>query len=394
MFNKILYKKDSKGKIRFLRVEAKGSQIIESSGLVGTTAPVVHIKEAVPKNVGRSNETTAEEQAVLEAESKIARKLKGGYFEDIEDAKFNVVVLPMLVKDLDEEKAIKALEEQGLFMLQPKLDGMRMLLHVFPDSLKGTSREGTDIPLELLFDDETRHKLYELAKEHGTFILDGEIYRHGFSFQEVMRSVRKYRADMTPKISYNVYDLVDTTINFFERYEFLHSRLGLKKFPTSKVNLVETIYAHDKPDLSLIAYNFNKYIEYGYEGVIVRFPKGMYKLNGRSDEVFRLKEFKDMDVIIKDVVPAEQRPDWGKFVVETPVGTEIAVAGGKTFTVTEGVEFTVIGGSHEERRDFLKNKEKYIGRTIEVRYFDMHQDGKNKGKPRMPTFSRFRPDKD
>ena len=41
------------------------------------------------KNVGRSNETTPEQQAVLEAESKYRDQIRKGYVENVEDVQFN-----------------------------------------------------------------------------------------------------------------------------------------------------------------------------------------------------------------------------------------------------------------------------------------------------------------
>ena len=93
----ILYKKDSKGNLRQWSVRTKGDSLIEEYGLVDGNL-VTTMKTCKGKNIGRSNETTPEEQAVKEAEAKFDKKLKTGYFEDIEEAKKSRVLKPMLAK--------------------------------------------------------------------------------------------------------------------------------------------------------------------------------------------------------------------------------------------------------------------------------------------------------
>ncbi len=74
-----LFKKDTKGKVRYLKVWSEGATIFNESGLLNTDSPVIHTKEAKAKNVGRSNATTPEEQATLEVASYIKKKLDEGY---------------------------------------------------------------------------------------------------------------------------------------------------------------------------------------------------------------------------------------------------------------------------------------------------------------------------
>ena len=97
-----IYKKDSSGKIRFLEISAKEDTVIQTSGVVGTDNPVTNISQCEPKNVGKVNSTTAEEQAILEAVSKLTEKMRLGYFETMEEAEAkggSSFLLPMLAKD-------------------------------------------------------------------------------------------------------------------------------------------------------------------------------------------------------------------------------------------------------------------------------------------------------
>ena len=116
-----------------------------------------------------------------------------------------------------------------------------------------------------------------------------------------------------------------------------------------------------------------QFVALGYEGTMVRLDDGEYLKNGRSSSLLKYKDFIDEVFTIKDIIPAEQRPDWGKPVFEID---------GKEFSA--GMRY-----SHEDRIDFLQNKEQYIGKTAEVRFFEMTDDGV----PRFPVMYGIRLDK-
>ena len=77
--SKTLFKTDSKGKVRILKLSTDGENLIQESGLE-TGKHTTTISKCVGKNIGRSNETTPSEQAILEMESKYKDKLTKGYF--------------------------------------------------------------------------------------------------------------------------------------------------------------------------------------------------------------------------------------------------------------------------------------------------------------------------
>src|SRR6185503_20081165 len=86
----------------------------------------IQIKETVckPKNVGRANETTAEDQAIAEAISKWEKQVRLGYRESTEELKTVDQISPMLAHD--------ALKRKNDIVypafVQPKLDGVRCLV--------------------------------------------------------------------------------------------------------------------------------------------------------------------------------------------------------------------------------------------------------------------------
>ena len=90
-----LFKKDSKGKIRVIKFSTDDNILIQESGILDGKM-VTNKRVCKAKNTGKSNATTASEQALLEMESKITEKLKGEYFKSIEEAENEIVIMPML----------------------------------------------------------------------------------------------------------------------------------------------------------------------------------------------------------------------------------------------------------------------------------------------------------
>lgn len=353
-----LYKKDSKGNIRFFRIFTEGSEIVQQSGIDGTDSPVEHRKTAKAKNVGRSNETTPEEQAVSEAQSTINKKLDKGYFETKDEAENEEVILPMLAKSFDKHE--KKVDWESGVVVQPKLDGMRCLCVVRSGKVKLLSRGGKEI--------ETMKHIKECVKGLDDVILDGELYAHGESFQENMKLIKKYRPGESEFVKLHTYDIVSDT-PFIERYETLSQIVeGLEH-----VELVENEYVNSKEGLQE---SHSKFLSDGYEGSILRHGDKGYKVNGRCDSLLKFKDFIDIALPIMDIVPGDQRPEEGypTFYWEGAVDD----------TLTTGMKF-----SHKERKEFLENKENYIGQTAEIRFFEYSDTGV----PRFPVCVGLRLDK-
>src|SRR5271170_2967006 len=82
-----LYKKTSTGAIQGWTISVDDTQIITEYGQVGTENPQTTtdvIREG--KNIGKRNETTAAEQALLEAQAKWEKQKKRGYVESMDAA--------------------------------------------------------------------------------------------------------------------------------------------------------------------------------------------------------------------------------------------------------------------------------------------------------------------
>jgi len=347
-----IYKKDSKGEIRVLEIYAEKNQVVQKFGLLDGKQ-TISFSNCVGKNIGKSNETTPEKQAIAEMEAKIIKKLEKEYFKTIEETESSEVLLPMLAKDYKKES--HKVDWTKAVYVQPKLDGMRAL------GSKGTltSRQGKDIDTVPHIKD----MLATLNKEN----IDGELYTHGLTFQENMKLVKKYRAGETEQIKYCVYDMVSDK-PFFERYQDLCSIVA------SYGAVVHTVYTKQVYSEAEVKKAHAMFLSEGYEGTIIRHGNNGYKIKGRSSNLLKYKDFIDEVFEIIDVVSSEKCPEQGLFECKTKTGQ---------------VFRTGMKMSHEERAEVLVNKKKYIGKKAEIRFFEW-TDG---GLPRFPQCVGVRLDK-
>lgn len=349
---KIIYKLDSKGKLRYLKIFTKDNLVVQISGLQGSPNAVTHEGKCVGKNIGRSNETTPQEQAVLEAKAKIKAKLEEGYYETIQEAQEEVLILPMLAKEFKTEESKVCYP----LYVQPKLDGMRCL----KKEQNLISRKNKKI-------DTMSHIANELKEFVNIF--DGELYTHGLSFQDNMKLIKKYRENESEKVKYHVYDLVLPNLSFPERLALL--RTIIRESKPSHIMLVPTYIVNSKQEL---LEKHKEFISEGYEGTMIRHGNLGYEIDKRSSSLLKFKDFQDISCEIVDVEPSEKRPTHGIFICK--------VSDGRTFGT--GMKF-----SFEEREEILANKKDYMGKTAEIRFFEYTDDGL----PRFPVCVGIRLDK-
>lgn len=239
-----------------------------------------------PKNVGRSNETTAEQQAESEAISKWNKQQLKYYRETIEEAQALTTEGVMLAQDYS--KKPHCLEEE--FYLSPKLDGLRVKT-IFDDegnpSWESRGAKTYQIPGHIEGD---LRLLYQLK---GPFkFLDGEAYCHGMPLQKINSAVKKHK-DITAQLEYHIFDVPDSRFGFEHRLTYLMAPLrdAIEELPS--LVLVDQHYCHKQ---SMIGEFMAKYLAAGYEGVMLRNLCGEYLFqNKRSNDLLKYKEFIDSE---------------------------------------------------------------------------------------------------
>lgn len=354
---KTLYKIDSQNRIRVWKIWTEGAIIIQEAGLEDGKL-VKNNKIAKSKNVGKSNETTAEEQAVLEMESTYNSKLNEGYFKTKEEAKNNLVILPMLAKSLEDCD----IDWLGPVYSQIKFDGQRCMTIVKDGKVTLISRGGKEITTV----NHIKRAIEKVVTEKSNFILDGELYNKSLGgFQYQMRAIKKYTKNLTELINYNIYDVVENS-PYTMRMNTVAEVVRLINNPS--IIKVESIAINPKSLEQL----HGKYLEEGYEGSIIRHTQLGYELSTRSKSLLKYKDFQDVACEVIDVIPSDARPEQGVIVCKL-----------RELTFKANPKF-----SHEERAEILKKKLDYIGSIAEIRYFELSEDGI----PRFPICVGFKND--
>jgi len=363
-----LYHRGKSGAIYSWKVWTEGADIVTEYGLVDGEKQVAR-KTATPKNVGRANATTAEEQAVVEARAMWQNKRDRKYAESVADAQ-EELIRPMLASDFEKRK------DKGVLypaFVQPKLDGVRALAFWDGGRVEVMSRSGKSWR-DIGTVEHIAAALEGILPEERIF--DGEIYAHGETFQQTTRLVKKYRAGESEKLLFHVYDVIDRDAldrPFSERYATGLRWLEGVLEPTQPLEVVRTelVDSHEE-----VYGRQRAYVEEGFEGAILRTATGVYQYGARSFDLLKVKSFLDAEYEIvghKDGV--------GKFA-----GAIIWVCrmpDGKTFDV-------VPVGSMEERRQWFSEAASHYGRLLNVRYFETSEEGV----PRFPVGAGIRAPED
>jgi len=246
--------------------------------------------------------------------------------------------------------------------VQPKLDGVRCLAYWDGDSVKLMSRGGKPWEnCEHIVDE------LEMVMPKG-WVLDGELYIHGSTFQEITKLVKKKR-QASVNVQYHVYDIPrvdgEDAGTWNERFIELQIFYGvLYENKCSTIDIVSSYTAQNESEVYKLQSDF---LEEGYEGAIVREMHGEYRFGYRSRSLLKVKNFMDNEYEIINFTTGV-----GKFD-----GCIVWVC------VTEnGQEFKVVPqGTMEERKDAYTSASKHIGQLLKVKYFELTDDGI----PRFPV---------
>ncbi|AMQ10593.1 ATP-dependent DNA ligase [Brazilian marseillevirus] len=402
-----LYSKAKTGKLMQWRVWTEGDEIIKEFGYKGGKLREVRTK-AKPKNSGKTNGTTAEEQAVSEAKADWTKQLDKGYFADEEDEEASLFVsgvlqakeesggnnhnimdkkvsaprkdqkkifLPMLAEKYNElmapskgKRRAQKFEYSKASCAQPKLDGVRCVARIVDGNVQLLSRKGKQI----LHLEHIRAEISELLSGKEEMILDGELYFHesdlpqNKKFELISGAARSTRNKPHPDellVQYWVFDIADTEKIWFDRdYEL---DLLFKDKEMEYIVRVETELVLCEEDM---LEHHRRWTDEGFEGTILRDERLMYTPGKRSRLLLKYKDFCDSEYRIIGVLKSEGGTEDGAaiFALKTDNGTE--------FTCRPM-------GTIEERRKIYKNKKEYIGKLLTVKYQGISQDGV----PRFPV---------
>jgi hypothetical protein len=176
----ILFKKNSNGSINQWQIVDDGGSFYTIEGIVDGQLTQSKPTFCEGKNIGKANQTTAEQQATMEAKSKMAKKIKKGYTEDITKVDTcKTTFTPMLAHKYIEYK------DSVVFpaLASRKIDGLRLISR--QDG--GWTRNGEPF-ISVPHIAKTLKPLFDV---HPDWIVDSEVYNHDIPFEKVVSIVKK-----------------------------------------------------------------------------------------------------------------------------------------------------------------------------------------------------------
>lgn len=305
-----------------------------------------HIKQG--KNPGKKNETTAQQQAVKEAEAKHTKKQERElYGLTVEQSDMKKRVAPMLAHTYeDHETKVDWSDKSQPKHIQPKFDGHRCLAFKTQDGVTLFSRKAVEIT-------SCPHVVEELSRVMMTGdVFDGELYIHGTPLNKISSLIRREQ-EGSQYLRYMMYDMMNPS-PFLTRYHMLENRITSNSGFGDNIDLARTNTVTDLDD----ALQFQQdAIANDYEGAMLRWGSVGYEPGKRSHSLLKMKTFID-----------------GEFTI---VGAKVGrgtFAGMAVFVCVtdDGNPFDVTApGTHEDKKQAWVDREKYIGRKMTVKYQNM-----------------------
>lgn len=366
-----LYKKNSKDKIQVWDISVlstdAGGKIVTQYGEKGGKIQVTQDLVTEGKNIGKANQTSPNQQALAEAESKWTHKKdREGYVEklDFVDQDHRDGVDPMLAHRYDKHPH----KMPSICFTQPKLDGHRCLAVLKDGKCTLFSRTRNVI----LGVPHISSRLLEMFKGvDEVVVLDGELYNHDYKnkFEELTGFIRSE----TPKeghevVQYHVYDLIVD-----QDFEIRNAILKNMEQEFGNDGCIKFVETHLIKIEEVVPY-FRKFRQQGYEGGMLRNPKGKYS-HKRSYDLLKVKEFDDAEFKIVAV-------NEGRGKLKGHAIFECVIEDGATKFEAK------LKGETEKLKEIFQNQTEYLGKLLTVQF-----QGRTKNNiPRFPVGVRLRAD--
>lgn len=355
-YNK-LYKKTTTDKTQEWSIYVEGNTYYTIHGQEGGKLITSAKTTCIEKNIGKTNATTAEEQALAEVEAIYKDKLASGYSTDNINVTKAAFFEPMLAHEYNKMAAKKGKVSWPMFT-QPKLDGIRCIAHADGSLF---SREGKPIV-------SCPHIAEAVKNLHlpAGAVLDGELYNHDLKddFNLLVSHIRKTKPTLVDTvlcekiIQYHVYDCCHEKDELFvTRLEKLRSYITIDT-TSYCIKLVSTLVALDFETFK----NINStHLSSGYEGSILR--ANIAYENKRSNGLLKYKEFTDDEFKVVDVLEG--------------IGNRANMAGKIVILLNDGTTCEAgIKGGFAWYKKLLEDKSNVIGKMITVTYFGTTPYGK------------------
>ena len=332
-----LYKTNKNLTIQYYTITTKDDTYTVEFGQLGTDSPQFKTTKCYPKNENRSNATTANQQAISEAKSKHAKKIKAGYSTDQSAPK----------TERTQAMKVKSYKDNLKNIVFPafsseKLDGHNGMFKLIDNTLHLYSRTGEEylIPTQLV-EPVTKDLIRANTDE-----LNCELYSPKLSLQKISSAVKKHNEN-THLLQAYVFDYPNIDKPFKDKV----STLLNSELPHPSIT---EVFNHDD-----IEAQHTLAIEAGYEGTVIRNQNLQYQHGTRSSNAFKYKIALDTERLIIDY--SIDKNNHTVFLVGDKDGN-------KTFKVK-------MTGTNEERLKVAAIADSYIGKWLNLSYEALSDNG-------------------
>jgi DNA ligase-1 len=287
---------------------------------------------------------------------------------------------PMLAKQLDKVTNLKILDKE--WYASRKIDGLRCLIYMGTDGELHTASRGAMNYDSAMVEILTHPTLIKLFKDNPGLILDGEAYHHFWTLQQLNSVARTQKtAKDLDILQFYWYDIVDTNSTFDERWAFMNDikdQLNLTFEPEREFELGE-LRIQFVPQQLISGYDnmmklHNEFVSEGWEGVVIRDPDKVYRPNGRTNDMIKIKKYRDDTFKVVDYELGLRGSEDMVFIMELPDG--------RTFKAKPL-------GDRSQKEEYVENFDSlYKGHIGECKFFYYSDDGI----PLQPAMRGFRDD--
>ena len=401
---KTLISKDSKGKIRVVEISYEGNETTRIYTIYRYTGQFEGKMTKQPEIIVDKGKATRNihEQVELQFNALVKGYKDKGYIElenEIDNYNSeelyqllgesptgsNGVVKPMLAKQADKVTNTKIFDKEWL--ASRKIDGLRCIIYLGDDGKLHTSSRGATNYDSAMFEILTHPALIKLFKNNKGLMLDGECYHHGYTLQQINSIARTQKvAKDLEVLQFYWYDIVDLNNPFKSRLAKMKSiaeelkeygsEIGWKPDRIFKENELRIQFV---PQVEVNGWDnmmklHNDYVSEGWEGLVIRDPERPYKPNGRTNDMIKIKVYKDDCFKVVGKEAGLRGSEDMVFIMQMPDG--------RTFKAKPF-------GDREQKEEYWINfDKKYKGHIGECKFFYYSDDGI----PLQPAFKAFRDD--